>query len=309
MPKIVKIGLIQTKVTKDLKHNINHAKKMVEDAAKKGAKIICLPELYKTPYFPQEQGVDTSTFWERTKGESFEKFAPLAKKYKACIILPIFEQAANGKFYNSVVVVDDMGKILPTYRKLHIPHDPGFYEKDYFENGDQGYKVYKTKFGTFAVLICFDQWFPEAARMARLAGAQIIFYPTAIGDVIGYEHPNDWHDAWETIQRGHAIANSVVVATVNRTGREGQTQFWGQSFVSDAWGKILKRAPKNSESVVVQDVDLEYNEFLSEGWGFMRNRRVDTYILHTDKLVEKSKKLKNVAHYKQMQAALKKSKQ
>jgi agmatine deiminase len=229
----------------------------------------------------------------------------LAKKLGVVIIVPIFEKAKNGKYYNTAAVFDYTGKMLGKYHKIHIPQDPGFYEKDYFEHGQEGYRIFKTKFGTFAVLICYDQWFPEAAREVRLAGAEMIFYPTAIADIIGYKHPNDWRDAWETSMRGHAIANSVVVMAVNRVGVEGRSRFFGQSFVSDAWGKILKRASNNKEEVMVQKVNLEYNKFLAEGWGFLRNRRPDTYKdLISKKLIETSKKLKKVAHYKEMKKAL-----
>src|SRR3989344_889842 len=297
--KIVTIGLIQNKVSNNLDANLKNAVKMVTQAAKKGAKIICLPELVRTPYFPQSQGLSKSKFSETIPGETTRAMSSLAKKLGVVIIAPLYEKAKSGKYYNTAVVFNTSGAMLGKYDKIHIPQDPGFYEKEYFEHGQKGYKIFKTKFATFAVLICYDQWFPEAAREARLAGAEIIFYPTAIADIIGYKHPNDWHDAWETSMRGHAIANSVVVATPNRVGIEGKSKFWGQSFVSDAWGKILKRASKNKEEVLVQKVDLEYNKFLSEGWGFLRNRRPDTYKnLLNKKFLTKSKKLKNVAHYK-----------
>ena len=212
----------------------------------------------------------------------------------------------NGVTERPMEKVDEKGKLLKTYRKVHIPQDPGFYEKDYFRESDSGYRVYKTKFATFAVLICYDQWFPEAARAVRLEGAEIIFYPTAVGNIIGYTTEGDWHEAWETIQRGHAIANSVYVVGINRVGKEGNMQFFGQSFVSDPFGKILKRANKNKDEVLLVDLNLELNKFFAEGWGFLRNRRPDTYnILTSDKLVEKVKKLKNVAHYKEMKEALK----
>jgi agmatine deiminase len=181
------------------------------------------------------------------------------------------------------VVIDERGRLLPTYRKMHIPQDPLFYEKNYFDPGgvdpgSRGWRVYKTKFATFAVLICYDQWFPEAARMATLAGAEIIFYPTAIGNVVGYRSADgDWHDAWETVMRGHAIANGVHVVAVNRVGREEKLRFWGQSFACDSFGKILKRAGAASEEVMVAKLDLAHNRRIREGWGFLRNRRPDAY--------------------------------
>jgi agmatine deiminase len=207
---------------------------------------------------------------------------------------------STGKHYE-----ENVREQLPQLPHENILVEPGFYEKEYFEHSTEGYKIFTVDRVKFAVLICYDQWFPEAARMARLQGAEIIFYPTAIADIIGYKHPNDWHDAWETSMRGHAIANSVVVAAINRTGVEGRSRFWGQSFIADAWGKILKRASKDKEEVIVQKVDLEYNKFLSEGWGFLRNRRPDTYKdLTSNKLIKKSKKLQNVDHYEDEKRAL-----
>jgi agmatine deiminase len=303
--KFVTIGLVQSKVSSDISANVAKTEKMIRQAAKKGAQIICLSELFQTPYFPQREGESKNKFSESVPGPTSTGMQKLAKELGIVLIMPIYEKRAHGKYYNTAIVFSDSGKMMGRYDKIHIPHDPGFYEKEYFEEGQNGFKIFKTKFGTFAVLICFDQWFPEAAREARLAGAEIIFYPTAIADIIGYKHPNDWHDAWETSMRGHAIANSVVVAAVNRTGVEGRSKFWGQSFVSDAWGKILKRASANKEEVVVQKVDLEYNKFLAEGWGFLRNRRPDTYkSLLSNKLISQSKKLKNVAHYKDEKKAL-----
>ncbi len=286
--KIITIGLVQSKVSDDLKLNLDKTLDMVEVAAQNGAEIICLQELYKTPYFPNKKGVDISTFTETIPGESTEVFKSISIKYGCSIILPIYEKAKNGKFFNTVVVLNEKGEIQPFYRKIHIPHDPGFYEKDYFTEGDNGYRLFKHKNITYAVLICFDQWFPEAARMAKLGGAEMIFYPTAIGNIVG-EIPieGDWHDAWETVMRGHAIANSLPVIAVNRTGIEGKSDFWGQSFVSDAFGKILKKASKNKEEIVVETLDLEMNNYISESWGFMRNRRPDTYKLITNKISKK----------------------
>ncbi len=211
-------------------------------------------------------------------------FKEIAKKYKVVIVVPIFEKDSKGKFHNSAVVIDENGKLLPTYRKIHIPQDPLFYEKNYFEDGDSGYKVYKTKHATFAVLICYDQWFPEAARSVKLAGADLVFYPTAIGNINGVkESEGDWHNAWETVMRGHAIANSLYVAAVNRVGTEDKLTFWGQSFVADSFGKVLKRATKSKEEILIAEVNLDNNKRISNEWGFMRNRRTDTYNTLTKK--------------------------
>ncbi len=287
--KLVKVGLVQSKVSNNLKLNLEKTLKMVESAAKKGAEIICLQELYKTPYFPNKKGVNIETFTETIPGESTEAFKNISKNYKCSIILPIYERAEDGKFYNTAVVLNEKAEIQSHYRKIHIPHDPSFYEKDYFEEGNNGYQLFKHKDITFAVLICFDQWFPEAARMAKLSGAEMIFYPTAIGTIIGEKQvEGDWHNAWETVMRGHAIANSLPVVAVNRTGIELKSKFWGQSFISDAFGKVLKRASKDKEEVIVGTLDLSMNEYIMEGWGFLRNRRPDTYNLITKEVKKKN---------------------
>ncbi len=276
--KIVTIGLVQSKVSADIPANVVKTVKMIRQAAKRGAQIICLQELFQTPYFPRRRGEKKNKYAETIPGYTTKIMSALARELGVVIIVPIFEKAKNGKYYNTAVVMSEKGKMLGKYHKVHIPHDPGFYEKDYFEHGESGYKIFKTKFGTFAVLICYDQWFPEAARAVHLAGAEIIFYPTAIADILGYvPKEGHWQNAWGTVMRGHAIANSVVVAAVNRTGREGKSQFWGQSFISDAFGKVIKRASKNKEEILIMKVDLAMNKFISDGWGFMRNRRADTY--------------------------------
>lgn len=282
------IGLVQMKMSKNMDVNLKNAIKKAELAAKKGAKIICLPELYHTLYFPQAEHANKNLFAESVPGKSTQAFSKLAKKYGVVIVVPLYEKTKSGKFYNTAVVIDADGKMLEPYRKNHIPHDPFFYEKNYFEEGDGGYHVYKTKYADFSVLICFDQWYPEAARICALKGAQIIFYPTAIG-WIGSEEPcpsGDWLDSWITIQRSHAIANAVCVVAVNRTGKEGKCKFWGNSFVTDAFGKILKKASVKKEEIVIAKLNLKKNEQIKEGWGFFRNRRPDTYSL----LIKKNKK-------------------
>ncbi len=194
------------------------------------------------------------------------------------VVVPIYERTASGEHYNTAVVIDADGRLLPAYRKVHVPYDPLFYEKTYFLPGDR-YRVYDTQYGRIAVLICYDQWFPEAARAVALMGAEIIFYPTAIGRIAGGEEPpeGDWREAWETVQRGHAIANSVHVAAVNRVGKEGDIRFFGSSFVADAFGNVIARASETDEEVLVVEVDLAENETVREGWGFFRNRRPETY--------------------------------
>ena len=249
-----------------------------EDAAKKGAQIICLPELYRTRYFPQEENQNVAELAESVPGESTETFSKLAKKHKICVIVPLFEKYSNGKFYNTAVTIGVEGKILGVYRKVHVPNDPFFYEKSYFEPGNQGYQVYRTPFGCISVLICYDQWFPEPARINALQGADLIFYPTAIGTIKGYiSADGDWQDSWKTVQRAHAIANGVHVAAVNRVGEEGELKFWGTSFVCDSFGKVLKEASSEKEEVLVVKLDLAKNKRIQEGWGFLQNRRPDTY--------------------------------
>ncbi|MDM7913179.1 MAG: agmatine deiminase family protein [Methanotrichaceae archaeon] len=273
----VKVGLIQTTVSKDFDFNTKNALDKAEKAIANGAKIICLPELYRTTYFPQFEDTQIASLAEAIPGESTRAFSALAKENEVVIIVPIFEKDESG-YYNSVAVIDADGSLLETYRKIHVPHDPLFYEQSYFQPGSE-FRIYDTRHARFAVLICYDQWFPEAARIAVLNGAEIIFYPTAIGWIRGEEEPSEgnWHDAWETVQRGHAIANGVHVAAVNRVGREEDLHFWGGSFVCDSFGRILARASDREEEVLVVELDLAMNEEVREGWGFFRNRRPDVY--------------------------------
>ncbi len=309
--RFITIAGIQSKVSPNLEKNLKNTEKLVEKAVQKGAKIICLEELYRTPYFPQYSNLSKNLFSETIPGESTEVFSKIAKEHKVVIIVPVYEKIKNKKgkwiYYNSAAVIDENGKLLPAYRKIHIPQDPGFYEKNYFKDGDAEYKIYRTKYATFAVLICYDQWFPEAARAVRLHGAEIIFYPTALGNIVGYNEEGDWHEAWEVSQRAHAVANSLYVMAVNRVGVEGKMSFFGQSFLSDPFGKVIKRASSNKDEILISRIDLERNKFYAEGWGFLRNRRPDTYgILLGDKFIEKSKRLKNVKHYKDEKKALEK---
>lgn len=302
--KIVKVGLIQMSVPADRDQALQKAGKLVRQAARQGAKIICLGELFNTPYFPQQQGINRDDYAESVPGNTSRQMAKLAKELKIVLITPIYEKRGS-KYFNTALVFDEQGKMLGKYDKTHIPEDPGFYEREYFEEGKTGYIVFKTKYANFSVFICYDQWFPEAARAAKLGGAEIIFYPTAIGNILGYRANADWHEAWETAQRAHGIVNNLYIATVNRVGREGRMQFFGQSFVSDPFGKLLKRGSKIKEEVLARTLDLSRNEYFTEGWGFLRNRRPDTYKdVVSKKFVEKSRKLKSVAHYKQMQKAL-----
>ena len=272
----VTIGLIQMAVEKDPAAMLKKAQDRVREAARAGARIICLPELYRTPYFPQHIGVDTSRFAETVPGESTRVFSAIAQEHHVVIIVPVFENAPDGRYYNTAIVIDADGSLHPPYHKVHIPQDPGFFEKGYFFPGD-AYRIFPTRYGRIAVLICFDQWFPEAARCVALEGAEIIFYPTAIGHPKGAEPvEGDWQDAWELIQRSHAVANSVHIAAANRVGQEGSCRFFGGSFVCDAFGKVLAKAGTGEEILTVT-VDLSMNRTVQESWGFFRNRRPETY--------------------------------
>ena len=272
------IGLIQTQVSDDPAHNLKKTASRIEEASRKGAQIVCLQELYRTRYFPQEERNEVSGLAETIPGESTRAFSALAKKNGIVVVAPIFEKASNGKYYNSAAVIDADGKTLGVYRKVHVPHDPLFYEKNYFTPGDKGYCVLQTRFAKIGVLICYDQWFPEAARINTLMGAEIIFYPTAIGYVKGDSSAEgDWHEAWKTVQRAHAITNGVHVAAVNRVGEERQIDFWGGSFVCDSFGNVLKEASSKKEETLIVKVDLSMNNEVQEGWGFLKNRRPDTY--------------------------------
>ncbi|MCW3999649.1 MAG: carbon-nitrogen hydrolase [Candidatus Bathyarchaeota archaeon] len=258
--------------------------RMIEQAAHQGAQIICLQELYRTQYFPQEEHRDVAGLAETIPGESTDALCKLAKQHGVVIVAPLFEKGSDGKFYNSAAVIGVDGKILGVYRKIHVPYDPYFYEKNYFEAGTEPYRVYDVGCAKIGVLICYDQWFPEAARINTLQGAEILLYPTAIGYVKGYTSADgDWHDAWRTVQRSHAIANGVHVAAVNRVGEEGELEFWGGSFVCDAFGKVLAEASTTQEEVLIVKVDLAMNRQIQEGWGFLRNRRPDIYQKLTEK--------------------------
>jgi predicted amidohydrolase len=272
--KEVKIGLVQMKMVGDRQKNLSKACRMVGTAAREGAQIVCLPELFDVPYFPQDE--TSSIEPEKIPNDATVALSEAARENGVVLVGGSLYEKHGGKSYNTAVVFDELGDTLGAYRKVHIPQDPGFYEQDYFTPG-RGYSVFDTKYGKIGVLICFDQWYPEAARANKLLGADFLFYPTAIGTVKGIEQSEgDWQDAWETVQRGHAIANSVVVAAVNRVGVEKDTTFWGGSFVCDQFGKLLGRAGKR-EQVLVVTCDVELGRDVERGWGFLRNRRPLTY--------------------------------
>lgn len=275
-PINVDLGLLQMPMVEDPLANLNKALDLVDQAAKKGAQIICLPELFRSPYFPQVP--TTVRDYSEPLGEVSKALSQAAAKHKVVLIGgSIFEKTGDGKRFNTALVYGTEGQLLGTYRKAHIPNDPGFYERSYFSEGDNGYQVFDTPWCKVGVLICFDQWFPEPARDLALNGAEVIFYPTAIGSVEGIvQREGNWQEAWEHAQRGHAISNSVVVAAVNRVGREGSTTFWGGSFVCDAFGKTLARA-SDQEEIVIQRINLNHGRFIQNSWRFRASRRPETY--------------------------------
>ncbi|MCB1122242.1 MAG: carbon-nitrogen hydrolase [Verrucomicrobiae bacterium] len=276
----VSVGLIQNRASEDPKFNLDHTVSRVREAAKQGAQIICLQELFLTPYFCQVEALDNFQLAEPVPGPATEVFASLARELEAVIIVSLFEKRAAGVYHNTAAVIDADGTVLGKYRKMHIPDDPGFYEKFYFTPGDLGYRSWDTRFGKIGVLICWDQWFPEAARMTALSGAQILFYPTAIGWLPvekGTDLGKAQKHAWETVQRGHAIANGCYVAVVNRVGLENEIEFWGSSFVCNPYGQFIQQACSDDEAILIQECDFEALEEFRCTWPFLRDRRIDSY--------------------------------
>ena len=290
----LRIGLIQMSCVDDVSQNLDTAESAVRAAADKSAQVICLPELFATKYFCQTEDSTQFDFAEQIPGPTTKRFSAVARELGVVLIVPVFERRAPGIYHNSAVVLDATGATCGIYRKMHIPDDPQFYEKYYFAPGDQGYLVFDTTFGRISVLICWDQWYPEAARLAALSGAQIIFYPTAIGWSTDESVPvrQQQHDAWRTVQRSHAIANSVYVASVNRVGKEvvaagiDGLEFWGQSFVSSPTGFVLAEASGDANELVIADCNLDSIEEQRRHWPFFRDRRVDTYAELTERYID-----------------------
>ena len=272
--KPVRVGLVQMEMSDDTGDNLQRGLEGVKAAARRGAQIVCLPELFAWPYFPTAR--DSALVPERIPGRVSNALAKVARKAGVVVVGGSIYEAAKGKRFNTCLVFDRNGRTLSRYRKVHIPQDEHYYEQDYFSRGSE-YALARTRVGNVGTLICFDQWYPEAARAAKLMGADLIFYPTAIGWVRGIEPvEGDWREAWEKVQIGHAVANSVVVCSVNRVGKEGDTTFWGGSFVCDQFGKVLFRA-RGEPGVFVVDCDLDLGRTVEDGWGFMRNRKPRTY--------------------------------
>ena len=270
----VRLGVVQMSMSGSIEDNLRKATDGVADASRKGAVLVCLPELFAWRYFPTTRKSRQTAV--AIPGPLSRSLAESAKKNKVVLVGGSIYEKSGDSSYNTCLVFDQRGRTLTKYRKVHIPQDEHYYEQDYFTSGSQ-YTVATTKAGGVGTLICFDQWYPEAARVNRLMGADIICYPTAIGWVKGIDPvEGDWKQAWESVQVGHAIANSVAVCAVNRVGTEGRTTFWGGSFVCDQFGKVLLRAG-DEEGVFTADVDLELGRVVEEGWGFMKNRKTRTY--------------------------------
>ena len=280
----VTLGILQHACGAKPAANLKKTLVLTEKAAKKGAQIICTQELFRSQYFCQNEDHENFKLAEPIPGPSSRAFQKIAKKYGVVIIASLFEKRAAGLYHNTAIIIDADGKMLGMYRKMHIPDDPLFYEKFYFTPGDKGFKAWETKFGKIGVLICWDQWYPEAARLTAMLGAEILFYPTAIG-----WHPSEkaeygvnQHGAWETIQRSHAVANGCYVAAVNRIGHETPIggdwiEFWGQSFVAGTSGQILAKGSKDKEEVMLVPIELDTVDVTRTHWPFLRDRRIDAY--------------------------------
>jgi N-carbamoylputrescine amidase len=272
----------------DLRANLDKAVERVAAAAKKGAQIVCLHELFRSRYFCQSENHKNFDLAESIPGPTTEALSGVASKYEIVIIASVFERRSAGIYHNTAVVIDADGSIAGIYRKMHIPDDPLYYEKFYFTPGDLGFPSFETRYAKIGALVCWDQWFPEGARLAALSGAQILFYPTAIGWI-----PNEpravaqqQRAAWELIQRSHAVANGVYVASVNRVGREGKIKFWGHSFVAGPFGEIIAHAGGEREEILLARCDLGKIEETRQSWPFLRDRRIDAYAPLLNRMLE-----------------------
>jgi N-carbamoylputrescine amidase len=276
-----KVGLVQMSCSSDAKQNIDKAVKGIKDAAEMGANIVCLQELFTSLYFCDVEDYENFKLAESIPGASTDQLSVVAKELCVVIIASLFEKRTQGIYHNTTAVLDADGTYLGKYRKMHIPDDPAYYEKFYFTPGDLGYKVFQTKFAKIGVLICWDQWYPEAARLTALIGAEVLFYPTAIGWATSQDQAtnDEQFNAWQTIQRSHAVANGVHVVSVNRVGFEqnGAMKFWGGSFVANPFGRLLSQASHDNEEVMVVDIDTQKTDSYRTHWPFMRDRRIDSY--------------------------------
>jgi len=286
----VKVGLVQMSCTSDKNENMQKAIAGIRKSAKDGAQIVCLQELFTSLYFCDVEDYENFKLAESIPGSSTETLSAIAKELNVVIIASLFEKRTQGIYHNTTAVLDADGSYLGKYRKMHIPDDPAFFEKFYFTPGDLGYKVFKTKYATIGVLICWDQWYPEAARITALMGAEILFYPTAIGWATAQaeEVNTEQYNGWQTIQRSHAVANAVHVVSVNRSGFEqnGAMKFWGGSFVSNPFGSVLYQASHDKEETAVVELDLSKTDFYRTHWPFLRDRRIDSYQPITKRFID-----------------------
>ena len=273
----ITVGLVQMACSPEADKNLTSAIESICAAAKKGAQIICLPELFLTQYFCQTEDTQNFSLAEPLPGPTSETLSKLAKELEIVLVVPLFEKRTQGIYHNTAIVIDADGSVAGTYRKMHIPDDPCFFEKFYFTPGDTGFKCFPTRYGRVGVLICWDQWFPEAARLTSLSGAQFLFYPTAIGyQDEDAKESNQQITAWETIQKSHAISNGVFLGSVNRVGRENALTFWGRSFICNPFGKVIGQA-ENEPEIVIAQCSLPEIESVRQNWPFLRDRRVDAY--------------------------------
>ena len=281
-PRPVTVALAQFAMSASPAENLDTALSFIRQAAARKAQIVCLPELFRSPYFcvSEKSAMD---YAEEVPGEVGAVLRKEAADLKIAIVSgSVYERTPSGELFNTAMVFNSDGTLSGTYRKVHIPHDPAFYERNYFKEGDQGFKVFDLGFAKVGVLICYDQWFPEAARALALAGAEIIFYPTAIGRVADIPSiEGDWQHAWQTVQCGHAVANNVVVCAVNRVGEEGSSTFWGGSFICNGFGQVLARGSE-TPGLIIADVDLGHSRYSRETWRFFDSRRPDQYTALTE---------------------------
>jgi N-carbamoylputrescine amidase len=285
----VTVGLVQMTCAPEPEPNLEKALARIGEAAQKGAQIVCLQELFRSQYFCQTETIDLFKLAEPVPGPTTEAICAAAQRHGVAVIASLFERRAPGLYHNTSVTVDADGEIVGKYRKMHIPDDPLFYEKFYFTPGDLGFQAHDTRFAKIGSLVCWDQWYPEGARLTAMRGAQILFYPTAIGWLPGEDEAMNraQHSAWETIQRSHAIANGCYVVAVNRVGREGSLNFWGGSFVADPYGTVIAKAAHDKEEVLVVECDLRLVETTRQNWPFFRDRRIDFYGDLTKRYLEK----------------------
>jgi N-carbamoylputrescine amidase len=284
----LKIGLIQTYCQADKEANLLRSIELIRSAAEKGAQVVCLQELFASLYFCNVEDYDNFDLAEAIPGPTTDRLGLLAKELGIVIVASLFEKRANGLYHNTAAVIDADGSYLGKYRKMHIPDDPEYYEKFYFTPGDLGYKVFPTRFGRIGVLICWDQWYPEAARITALMGAEMLIYPTAIGWATHQtaEVNAEQYQAWQTIQRSHSVANGLPVISINRVGREANMQFWGGSFVTNAFGRVLWQGTHDQEEVQVVEIDLKESDSRRVHWPFLRDRRIDSYEPITKRFID-----------------------